>query len=262
MAKSKDYQTDTFVYLIEGVRKDFAKTGPNEEEGVIIGKHFDYLLSATNEGKLILAGPCTDLKAPGIVIFNAANMDEARAFLEGDPAVQAGVFRGSVHPMSLALLRSRDYFRGQSLGQKSIRKFVTVDAPVEEVWKAWTTEEGITSFFAPAAKIDLRVGGAYECYFLLDAPEGSRGGEGCKILSYVPNRMLSFTWNAPPSFPNVRKQYTHVVLEFAPAGPNKTFVEFTQLGWGEGEEWNQVYEYFQKAWDSVLGNLKERFSES
>ena len=37
-----------------------------------------------------------------------------------------------------------------------------IDAPVAEVWKAWTTPEGIESFFAPkAAKVVPEPGGAF-----------------------------------------------------------------------------------------------------
>ena len=39
---------------------------------------------------------------------------------------------------------------------------------------------------------------AYELHFLEDAPEGRRGSESCRVLAFVPERLLSFTWNAPP----------------------------------------------------------------
>ncbi|HEV7920980.1 MAG TPA: SRPBCC domain-containing protein [Thermoanaerobaculia bacterium] len=45
-----------------------------------------------------------------------------------------------------------------------IEREVAVHASRAEVWKAWTTVEG-ARFFAPAADIELRPGGAYEIYF-------------------------------------------------------------------------------------------------
>lgn len=30
-------------------------------------------------------------------------------------------------------------------------------------------------------------------------------------------------------------------------------------GWGEGGEWDKTFAYFDRAWDSVLANLKKRF---
>lgn len=64
--------------------------------------------------------------------------------------------------------------------ERTICGEVTVDAPVSDVWEAWTTREGVASFFAPDCRIELEVGGAYEMYFIPDAEPGQRGGEGGK----------------------------------------------------------------------------------
>jgi uncharacterized protein YndB with AHSA1/START domain/uncharacterized protein YciI len=147
---------------------------------------------------------------------------------------------------------------------RALEKMVLVQAPVEEVWRVWTTVEGVTSTFVSEAKIELRVGGPYEWYFLTDAPAGSRGGEGCKVLSFLPMRMLSFSWNAPPSIPKLREAgaKTHVVLEFEKLEGGRTRVKFAQLGFGSGAEWDEYYAYFDRAWGSVLENLAKKFASS
>jgi len=142
---------------------------------------------------------------------------------------------------------------------KYIYKEIVIATRISEVWKAWTEAEIITKYFAPEAKIEMRLGGMYEIYFLLNNPPGSRGGEGNQILSFVPQKMLSFSWNAPPQFPNVRKEKTWCVLFFEKLDLNSTKIKFYHLGWKDGEEWDQVYDYFHKAWDYVLGNLKKYF---
>ncbi|MBE2241542.1 MAG: SRPBCC domain-containing protein, partial [Burkholderiaceae bacterium] len=48
--------------------------------------------------------------------------------------------------------------------ERSIDKEVEVAASVDQVWDAWTTRDGIRSFFAPDANIDARVGGAFQIY--------------------------------------------------------------------------------------------------
>ncbi len=93
---------------------------------------------------------------------------------------------------------------------------VVLPANPAEVWALWTSAEGITRWLVDSARIELRLGGPFELHFLDDAPEGSRGSEGCRVLSFVPERMLSFTWNAPPHFPEQRAAHTWVVLELAP----------------------------------------------
>ncbi len=141
-----------------------------------------------------------------------------------------------------------------------IQKKVTVAAPVEDVWQAWTTPEGVLTFFAPKANVELAIGGRYEMLFNLDAPPGSQGGEGLKILSYLPQEMLSFDWNAPPKFPNVRQERSWVVVQFEAQPANTSRVKLTHLGWQAGTEWEQVFEYFTRTWDVVLERLEYSFS--
>jgi len=143
---------------------------------------------------------------------------------------------------------------------KILRKETFVPATLEQVWNAWTTTEGVKTFFSPEAKVELAVGGPFEIYFILEAPYGSRGSEDCRVLSYLPMEMLSFSWNAPRDFGELRKRHTIVVLHFQEVGPGKVKVALSQLGWGKGEDWGKLYDYFDKAWSYVLGNLKKRFA--
>ncbi len=141
---------------------------------------------------------------------------------------------------------------------KEIYLETTVDAGVKDVWYVWTTEEGMKTFFAPESKIEMKVGGAYEMYFLLENEYGQKGGEGNKVLAIEPEKLLRFTWNAPPQYPEIRKHKTLVTLKFYSLGDNRTKVTLSHTGWGEGEEWDEVYNYFVSAWgDVVLPNLKK-----
>lgn len=136
---------------------------------------------------------------------------------------------------------------------------VVVNADLKDVWDAWTTEQGVKTFLAPDCRIDLRPGGLYEIYFNPDASPGERGGEGLRVMAVQPMRMFSFTWNAPPELSEVRDQHTHVVLRFTPEGGG-TRVSLYHDGWGSGGQWDQAFEYFQRAWgEIVLPRLKYRF---
>lgn len=148
------------------------------------------------------------------------------------------------------------FHRECDLRKQAADRRVTAEAMIagspEQVWQRWATQEGVTSFFAPAARIELRPGGVYELYFLPDADEGSRGSEGCHVLAFEPGRFLAFEWNAPPSLPNVRKERTHVLLTFEAVGAAWTHVRLVQHGWGMGDEWERCYEYFSRVWPVVL----------
>ena len=144
------------------------------------------------------------------------------------------------------------------LSPRAIHHEVMVKRPRSEVWKQWTTEEGLR-FAVKESKVELRPGGMYEWYFLLENPPGSRGGEGCRILSFLPEKMLTFTWNAPPHLPRPRTQYTWVVVSFEDA-PGGTRVQLDHLGWpasglSSEPQWEETFKYFERAWGEVMKQL-------
>lgn len=143
--------------------------------------------------------------------------------------------------------------------ERAIRSTVVVPASLDEVWAAWTTTEGVKSFFAPDAKVEARVDGPFEVYMNPQGAPGMRGAEGTRFLAIQPKRMITFTWNAPPTMPEVRKQRTYVTVRFKPAGEKKTEVTLYHGGWGDGPEWDRAFAYFEKAWTSVLLALEDRF---
>src|SRR4029450_729411 len=81
-------------------------------------------------------------------------------------------------------------------GDRVLRAEMVIGAPVEDVWKAWASEEGVKTFFAPGAHIEPRVEGAYEIFFNPQGKPGQRGAEGMRVLAFEPPRRLAFTWNA------------------------------------------------------------------
>ena len=141
---------------------------------------------------------------------------------------------------------------------KVIYETIQINCSVQKAWDAWTTESGIKGFFARDCKIEISPGGAYEMYFLTDNEPGSKGGEGNVILAVEPMQLLSFTWNAPPQYPHVRPQRTSVCIRFLPIDEEQVEIILEHTGWGFNDEWQQVFEYFQKAWgEMVLPNLKQ-----
>ncbi|MES2960726.1 MAG: SRPBCC domain-containing protein [Pseudomonadota bacterium] len=143
--------------------------------------------------------------------------------------------------------------------ERAIDKSIEVAASVDQAWEAWTTREGIVSFFAPDARIEARVGGAFQIYIDPGAAPGSKGADDMRFLALQPKKMLSFDWNAPPHLPEARAQRTFVVVRFEPVNDKLTRVTLHHSGWGDGGQWDQAYAYFDRAWGAVLGNLKKRF---
>lgn len=143
--------------------------------------------------------------------------------------------------------------------ERAINEKVIVKAGLDDVWHAWTTREGLRSFFAPDANIELRVDGPFEIFINPLAVPGMKGADGMRILAVQDKAMLSFTWNAPPHLPEARKQRTYVTLRFQSQGDSQTLVTLFHGGWGDGGEWDQAYAYFKGAWPNDLRNLQKRF---
>jgi uncharacterized protein YndB with AHSA1/START domain len=144
-------------------------------------------------------------------------------------------------------------------GERAIEKNVEVAASLDDAWAAWTTREGIVSFFAPDARVEARVGGPFEIYMDPGGAPGAKGADDMRFLALQPKCMLSFDWNAPPHLPEARAQRTVVIVRFEPLGDKLTRVSLHHTGWGDGGQWDQAYAYFDRAWGNVLTNLRQRF---
>jgi len=144
---------------------------------------------------------------------------------------------------------------------RAIIKEITLQVAIEDVWNAWTTRKGIQSFFAPECHVELKLYGIYEILFSPEAEPGKRGAEGNMIMAVDHYKMFSFTWDAPPHMPHVRKQRTLVVLKFKKMGERRTKIFLCHTGWGDGDEWNRAFDYFSDAWEIIFKRLVIRFEK-
>lgn len=259
-AKAQDTTAAPQFYLVElhGTRAGWPDNMTKDEERVL-GEHFVYLKELTAKGKVLMAGPVWGKF--GLIVFKVQSEAELKEIMDKEPSVVQKVHTYEFAPMVVALLADntpRSRYPAE-ISDRVMYKEVTVKATLDEVWRAWTTNEGTNEFFSPYTKIECRTGGPYEIYFDNESPIGSRGGEGNKVLSFLPKTMFSFEWNAPPSFGPLRDVRTRVVINFEQAGNDSVKVKFHHLGWGAADEWNAIYDYFDRAWGYVLGNFKKRF---
>ncbi|HEV8139439.1 MAG TPA: YciI family protein [Pyrinomonadaceae bacterium] len=81
------------------------KKGPDwettkvEERNATLKKHLANVIGLLDSGKAIIAGPFDDeTDLAGIFIFRAASADEAKAWVDADPAVKAGLITPEMHP--------------------------------------------------------------------------------------------------------------------------------------------------------------------
>jgi uncharacterized protein YndB with AHSA1/START domain len=141
-----------------------------------------------------------------------------------------------------------------ALPEKRLDFEVTVPAPIDKVWTALTTSDGLKTWLWQDCRVDLRPGGDW----LVNYPGGSTGG-GTITAFEAPSR-IEIAAMAPEQFPTVRRERTRAVFTLKAAADGKsTLVELAQTGWKSGDEWDKAYAYLADGNAELLNNLRQRF---
>ena len=96
-----------FIYVLRLVPRLHSDSAWTKEDNMVLSRHFARFQHAIETGELILAGRTKEPgdKTFGIAIFEAKDEAAARAFMESDPAVVAGLMTAELHPFAVALQR-------------------------------------------------------------------------------------------------------------------------------------------------------------
>lgn len=136
-----------------------------------------------------------------------------------------------------------------------------VDAPVDEVWAAFTTREGQEAWNVAHAEIELKVGGRFRTHY---RPDGQLGDEGTieqTVLSFDPGRMFSFRVTKPPAkfpFPDaITTMWT--VLYFEPGGAKQTRLRCVCLGFDDSEQSKAMRKFFDAGNAYTFEQLRKHF---
>lgn len=136
-----------------------------------------------------------------------------------------------------------------------------INAPVSEVWRLFTTAEGMESWMVAHAEIELKVGGLMRTHY---DPRGALGDPNTivnEVLSFEPERMLSIRVRQPPAdFPvpgAARNMWT--VIYFQPLEPGMTNVRVVGLGFGGDADSLKLREHFRKGNAWTLEQLQKKF---
>jgi uncharacterized protein YciI len=105
--ESKADKPRQFIYVLRLVPRLHSDSAWTKEDNMALSRHFTRFQHAIETGELILAGRTKEPgdKTFGIAIFEATDEAAARAFMESDPAVVAGLMTAELHPFAVALKR-------------------------------------------------------------------------------------------------------------------------------------------------------------
>lgn len=137
-----------------------------------------------------------------------------------------------------------------------------IEASVAEVWRAWTTTEGIKSWMVAEGDIDLKVGGLMRTGYQAGTDLAGPNAIHNTIIAYDPERMLAIRVSrAPEKFP-FKKAISEVwtVIYLSPVSPKQTQVTVRMLGYRDDEEHNKMREFFAYGNKVTLDALEKRFA--
>lgn len=143
-------------------------------------------------------------------------------------------------------------------GPRHLEVTAIVDTIPSEAYAAWASGEALSSWMAPVVEMEPEVNGHFRVQFSQPGTDYV-GTDDLHMLSLEPPSRVMFTWDAPVDFPHARSQRTVVEVRFESVSDTQTRVTLWQYGWGEGEEWDATFAYFETAWTYVLGAMERHF---
>jgi uncharacterized protein YndB with AHSA1/START domain len=140
-----------------------------------------------------------------------------------------------------------------------------VSAPLQAVWEAFTTREGIEAWQAARASApELKPGATWLTSYSEDSDLGDDAVIETEILAVDPMRMLATkTVRAPADFPfPTAIQEAWSVLYFEPVSDSETRVRVRMLGFSDSSESQEMRAFFEWGNAYELDQLVEHFREA
>jgi uncharacterized protein YndB with AHSA1/START domain len=138
-----------------------------------------------------------------------------------------------------------------------------IAAPRPEVWKAFSTTEGVKSWMVAQADIQMKNGGLWKTKY---GKEGTLGDERTivnEVLAFDPERMFVLRIHTPPKgFPfmsSYKDMWTVVYFEEIDGG--KTKVTCRGHGFTDSEESKKLRAFFDAGNKLTLSALEKRFGK-
>lgn len=138
-----------------------------------------------------------------------------------------------------------------------------IDASVDDVWKAFTTNEGVQSWVAPLADVDLRIGGKWRANYNEDGKLGDESTIENTILCFDPKRMISLKATGFPEgfqFAEAAKE-TWSIFYFSELPDQRTKITIVGLGYNDSEQSQKMRAFFKPANQYSMSQLKAALTQ-
>jgi uncharacterized protein YndB with AHSA1/START domain len=138
-----------------------------------------------------------------------------------------------------------------------------IDAPVERVWWAFTTKEGLEAWMVGRASVELKPGGRVQTRYSKDGKLGDESTIVHTVAALDPEHLL--VWKparAPRKFPfKAAWLRTWNVLYFEALPDGKTKVVDRMLGFDDAPDSQKMREFFVHGNEATMKELADYFAK-
>ncbi|WP_420387019.1 SRPBCC family protein [Roseivirga sp.] len=135
---------------------------------------------------------------------------------------------------------------------------LTVKAPIDLVWEAYTTKKGWENWAVPLAEVDLKVGGYIKTNYNEEGQIGDSTTIVTHIINYVPKRLLTLQAEITDNFPEFMKDDAHDfynVIYFDETEDGHTSIKSYGIGYKNTSKYLSLMNYFIPANEQTLMSL-------
>ena len=150
-------------------------------------------------------------------------------------------------------------------GERVLRIETIVPMPLEQVWNAWTTQDGLKEWIAPVVAIDFRIGGTISTNYDRKTKIGDSGTITLPITNYIERQLITLKVNLNDSFARKARdedQNLQEIVQIADIGDGKTKLVSSMVGWGAGKEWDDAYAFFARGNEWTYQQLAKYLSRA
>lgn len=128
-----------------------------------------------------------------------------------------------------------------------LKQTFMVNAPLNEVWGAYTSKKGWESWATPIAEIDFKVNGIIKTNYNKDGKIGDSTTITLHILDYNPKKMIRLQAELTQNFPEFMREdekdlYNEIFFE--EVSPKKTRVISYGIGYKNNEKYKSLMNFF------------------
>ena len=141
-------------------------------------------------------------------------------------------------------------------GSRSVERSISIDAPIERVWRALTDADEIRNWFAPDVTVVPGKGGSITMSW------GGQWEWPTKIEAWDPPRYLRLLQHDIPTYdingnPSTEGERAQIAIDYhLESRGGQTVLRLVHSGFGAGAGWDDELDGVERGWALELGGLK------